>query len=244
MLFIYFSTVKTGRTGPKNINQFLYNTLQFTGHPQASSKSPGKFGYHSCFTYEESKSKRDCLGKATSSQSLGFATLILRAVAELGCLPGLIHNHFPPGQKRLLNGTAMLHNQQTRKGLYSEADECSFKGCFLCWVFLTTQQNTINYQDIKTPIFYFKCIYWEGKYYLSLLMQKQPSIFSYWNCFTILRDKEAPAQSFKFHSDLANINTYELRLEAHDCVLQHYLAMRLDWLHCLRYCEGLALKLN
>lgn len=41
--------------------------------------------------------------------SLGFLVLTPRAVAMLECLPGTIHNDFLPGQKRLLNGTALLY---------------------------------------------------------------------------------------------------------------------------------------
>lgn len=41
--------------------------------------------------------------------SLGFLTPIPMSMAVLDCLPGPIHNHFLPGQKRLLNGTALLY---------------------------------------------------------------------------------------------------------------------------------------
>lgn len=40
---------------------------------------------------------------------LGFLTPIPMSMAVLDCLPGPIHNHFLPGQKRLLNVTALLY---------------------------------------------------------------------------------------------------------------------------------------
>lgn len=167
MLFVYFPMQKQIELALKITTRFYITFSSSQGTLKDSQSHPVNVVNIPVLCMKKAKARENALENKPDpgGWSLGFPTPIPRNMAVLGHLPGTIHNHFSSGQKRLLNGTALLStNQQTGKRFYSEADECRFQGCFVCR--LQHNPTTDNQMTRYKLVFYLKYTYRESECYL------------------------------------------------------------------------------